>query len=185
MRVSREKVAENRRLILDAASRLFRERGFDGVTVAEVMSAAGLTHGAFYGHFASKEDLIAKTLANTLTGGSSDEPDLAAYAAAYLTTRHRDEPASGCPVAALGAETGRRPAPARAAMTAGLKKQINRLGAGAPGADQEARRQAAIGAWATMVGAMVLARSVDDARLSDEVLAAAKAWIDSKAPVAG
>jgi TetR/AcrR family transcriptional repressor of nem operon len=178
MKVSREQVAQNRRLILDAAARLFRERGFDDVTVAEVMSAAGLTHGGFYGHFASKDDLIAKALAHVLAGGGADEPALADYALAYLTQRHRDEPATGCPVAALGAEAGRQSPAVRAAMTEGLKRQIERLSAGAPGESAAARRQAAIGSWAAMVGAMVLARFTDDPTLSGEVLAQTRAWID-------
>ena len=70
MKVSREQVAENRRRILDAASRLFRGNGFEAVTVAEVMKAAGLTHGGFYGYFKSKDDLIAETLAHALAAGS-------------------------------------------------------------------------------------------------------------------
>ena len=84
MKVSREQMAENRRRILDAAGRLFREKGFDSVSVAEVMKAAGLTHGGFYGHFASKDDLVAQTLAHVLapsTGGG----DLRAYLDAYLS----------------------------------------------------------------------------------------------------
>src|SRR5918993_581993 len=92
MRVSRKQVAENRRKILEAAGRLFRAKGFEAVTVAEVMRAAGLTHGGFYGHFGSKDDLIAQTLAHALLvgeerQGSRDEVDLARYAASYLSPR--------------------------------------------------------------------------------------------------
>ncbi len=108
MKVSREQVAENRRKILDAASRLFRARGFEAVTVAEVMKAAGLTHGGFYGHFKSKDDLIAQTLAHVLAAGAEGERNLASYAAQYLTPDHRDDLAGGCPTAALGAESGAR-----------------------------------------------------------------------------
>ena len=71
MKVSKEQVSENRRLVLEAAARLFRERGFDGVTVADVMRAADLTHGAFYGHFSSKEDLIAQAFAHVLAGSAA------------------------------------------------------------------------------------------------------------------
>ena len=96
MRVSRKQVAENRRRILEAAGRLFRAKGFEAVTVAEVMRAAGLTHGGFYGHFGSKDDLIAQTLAYALLAGedrqrSRAEVDLARYAAGYLSPRHRDD----------------------------------------------------------------------------------------------
>ncbi|MEA2780043.1 MAG: TetR/AcrR family transcriptional regulator, transcriptional repressor for nem operon [Rhodospirillaceae bacterium] len=177
MKVSREQVAENRRKILEAAGRLFRARGFEAVTVAEVMKAAGLTHGGFYGHFESKDDLIARTLAHLLAAGSAAEDDLARYAASYLAPRHRDDLAGGCPTAALGAETIRQAPEARAAMTAGLRRQIERLSRGAPGAGAAEKRQAAIGSWAAMVGAVILARLSDDPRLSDQVLAETRSWI--------
>src|SRR5215218_4419874 len=129
MRVSRKQVGENRRRILEAAGRLFRAKGFEAVTVAEVMQAAGLTHGGFYGHFGSKDDLIAQTLAYALLAGedrqrSRAEVDLARYAAGYLSPRHRDDLAGGCPTAGLGAETIRQSPEARAAMTAGLRRRI-------------------------------------------------------------
>jgi len=177
MKVSREQVAENRQKILEAASRLFRERGYDGVTVAEVMGAAGLTHGGFYGHFASKEELIAETLAMTLARTVYPEADLAAYATAYLSPQHRDDRAGGCPVAALGGETIRQSAETRAAMTAGLRRQIDRFTATAPGASAAERRRAAIGSWAAMLGGVILARLSDDPALSDEVLEQTRAWI--------
>lgn len=185
MRVSRERLAENRRRILEAAGRLFRAKGFEAVTVAEVMQAAGLTHGGFYGHFRSKDDLIAQTLAHTLLAGenrrrSPAEIDLARYAASYLSPRHRDDLAGGCPTAGLGAETIRQSPEARAAMTAGLRRQIELLSESAPDADPAERRRAAIGSWAAMVGAVILARLSDDPRLSDEVLEQTRAWIDDK-----
>ncbi len=180
MRVSREQVAENRRRILEAASRLFRARGFDQVTVAEVMQAAGLTHGGFYGHFKSKDDLIAQTLACIHPAGSQGEIDLAAYATRYLSPRHRDDIAGGCPTAALGAETVRQTPEARAAMTGGLRQQIERLSKGSPGATPAEKRRAAIGSWAAMVGAVILARLSDDPDLSAEVLAETRAWLGGK-----
>jgi TetR/AcrR family transcriptional regulator, transcriptional repressor for nem operon len=177
MKVSREQMGENRRRILDAAVRLFRARGLQEVTVAEVMAAAGLTHGGFYGHFRSKDDLIAKALAHALSDGPA-ELELGRYADAYLTPGHRDDRAGGCAVAALGGETGRQSAEARSAMTAGLRRQIARLTAGGDPAQPEAeRRQAAIGGWAALVGAMVLARACDDPELSTEVLDATRSWI--------
>src|SRR5207253_6235039 len=121
MRVSREQVAENRRKILEAAGRLFREHGYDAVTVADVMQAAGLTHGGFYGHFASKDDLIAQTLARLLANATSGGRDLATFMADYLAPHHRDDRACGCPMAALGGETIRQSPAARAAMTDGLR----------------------------------------------------------------
>jgi TetR/AcrR family transcriptional repressor of nem operon len=176
MRVSREQVAENRQRILDAASRLFRERGFADVSVADVMQAAGLTHGGFYGYFRSKDDLIAEALAH-LASTSPRVGDLDAFVATYLSPAHREDRAGGCAVAGLGGEVARQPTAARAAMTEGLRRQIEQLSRDAPGADDAARRLAAIGSWAAMVGAMVLARVSDDPALSDEVLAATRAWL--------
>ncbi|KNY20624.1 TetR/AcrR family transcriptional regulator [Methylobacterium sp. ARG-1] len=180
MKVSREQMGENRRRILDAAGRLFRDRGFEAVTVAEVMREAGLTHGGFYGHFRSKDDLIAAALAELVVASEPGPLVLRAFAARYLSPAHRDDPASGCPVAALASDTIRQAPEARAAMTEGLRRQIARLADGAAGA--EGARQAAIGSWAAMVGAMILARMSDDPALSDEVLAQTRAWIDRALP---
>src|SRR5213076_862901 len=115
-RVSREQAAQNRERVLDTAARLFRERGFNGVGVADLMKAAGLTHGAFYGQFESKEDLMAQACARAYEGvledwrtrveSSSGNP-LAEMLASYLSTAHRDRPGEGCVVAALGAEVAR------------------------------------------------------------------------------
>lgn len=180
MKVSREQMGENRRRILDAAGRLFRDRGFEAVTVAEVMREAGLTHGGFYGHFRSKDDLIAAALAELVVASEPGPLALPAFAARYLSPAHRDDPASGCPVAALASDTIRQAPEARAAMTEGLRRQIARLTDGA--AEPESARQAAIGSWAAMVGAMILARMSDDPALSDEVLAQTRAWIDRASP---
>ena len=179
MRVSREQVAENRRKILEAAGRLFRERGFEAVTVAEVMQAAGLTHGGFYGYFKSKTELIAEALAGMLTATGSDI-DLSRYAAKYLSSAHRADVAGGCPTAALASETLRQAPEARAAMTAGLRRQIEDLSKHAPGDSETERRQAAIGSWAAMVGAMILARMSNDHALSDEILDQTRAWLGTQ-----
>ncbi|MFK3649862.1 TetR/AcrR family transcriptional regulator [Lysobacter enzymogenes] len=179
MKVSREQVGENRRRILDEAGRLFRARGFDAVSVAEVMKAAGLTHGAFYGHFQSKDDLIAQTLAHVLaTAEVRAEPE--AFLADYLSSRHCADAAGGCPVAGLGAETLRQSPQARATMTAGLREQLRRMSDSAPGADAPARRREAIGRWSAMVGALTLARLSDDAALSEEILEQARQWIGDR-----
>lgn len=181
MKVSREQVAENRRRILESAGRLFRARGFEAVSVAEVMKAAGLTHGAFYGYFASKDALIAAVLAELVVEPPVEPLEPGAFAARYLAGAHRDDCAGGCPVAALGAETIRQSPEARAAMTEGLRRQIARLSAGAGGDPGQARRTA-IGAWAAMVGAVILARLSDDPDLSDEVLAETRAYLDARRP---
>jgi TetR/AcrR family transcriptional repressor of nem operon len=179
MKVSREQMAENRRRILDAASRLFRDKGFDAVSVAEVMKAAGLTHGGFYGHFNSKDDLIAQTLAHVLAADSGGGGDLRAYVDAYLSPRHRDNCAGGCPTAGLAATIRHQSPAARSAMTEGLRSQIDRIGKALPELDPADRRRVAIGSWAAMVGAVILARAIDDPALSDEVLEQTRAWIDA------
>src|ERR1700681_4314409 len=111
MRVSREKAAENRERIIDAAGALFRAKGFGGIGVADIMKAAGLTHGGFYGHFVSKDDLVAQASKRTMTRAAANwgkvvaaEPEqpFAALLQHYLSPRHRDDPSRGCAFAALG-----------------------------------------------------------------------------------
>src|SRR3954471_358311 len=169
MRVTREQMAEHRQQILSAAGKLFRAKGFEAVTVADVMKAAGLTHGGFYGHFKSKDDLIAESIEHALKRDRSSG-DLPVLVARYLSPRHRDDLAGGCSTAGLGAETIRQSPAARAAMTAGLRTTIESMSRRASGATAAARRRAAIGQWSAMVGALVLARASADLKLSDEIL---------------
>ena len=176
MKVSREQVAANRQTILDAAGHLFRAQGFEKVTVADVMKAAGLTHGGFYGYFKSKDDLIAQTLAHVFAEGPA-EIDLARYAESYLSQRQCQNVAGGCPTAALGSEATRQTPEARAAMTKGLRQHIERLSRSAKGKTAAEKRRAAIGSYAAMVGAMIMARFSDDPKLSEELLAQTRAWI--------
>lgn len=180
MRVSRQQVEENKRTILEAAGRLFRERGFEAVTVTDVMKSAGLTHGGFYGYFKSKDDLIARTLAELQGGNEARPADLAAIVERYLSPEHRDDFGHGCPVAALASEVIRQPGGARREMTAGLKRQFERLAGVAPGLTEEQRRRAAIGNWSAMVGALILARMTDDPDLSNEVLSETRAWLTAQ-----
>lgn len=179
MRVSREQVERNKRTILEAAGRLFRERGFDAVTVADVMRAADLTHGGFYGYFRNKDDLIAQSLGTALASTGVLPDNLASFVEHYLSPEHRDNFACGCPVAALASESIRQPGRVREAMTAELRRQIDRLSRITPGADEAERRRAAIGTWAAMVGALILARMADEPALSDEILCEARAWLGS------
>ena len=179
MKVSRERMSVNRRRILDVASRLFREKGFDAVSVSEVMKAAGLTHGGFYGHFSSKDDLVAEAVGYVLSNDEDGGADLRAYLDDYLAPRHRDNPAAGCPTAGLAADIRHQTPAARAAMTAGLRSQIERVTKALPDIDVADRRRAAIGTWAAMVGAVILARAIDDTKLSDEVLEQTRAWIEA------
>lgn len=179
MKVSREQMAENRIRILETAGRLFRERGFDAVTVSEVMKAAGLTHGGFYGHFDSKDDLIAQAVAHSLTPSGAATGDLGAWMDAYLSPFHRDRAATGCPSAGIAGLLPHQSPAARSAMTEGLRGQIDRLTDSFGTPDGGDARTAAFGSWSAMVGAMILARAIDDPELSDEVLHRTRAWIEA------
>lgn len=177
MKVSQEQKAQNRSRILTEAGRLFREKGFDAVSVAEVMKAAGMTHGGFYGHFQSKDDLVAQTIAHAV-GSQSATEDISAWIDTYLSTPHRDHPDLGCPMAALAGYMRQQASEARASMAQVLAAQIATLTDMMPGSDPLMRRRAAIGSWSAMVGALILARSIDSPALSDELLSETRAWID-------
>jgi TetR/AcrR family transcriptional repressor of nem operon len=188
MRVSREQMAENRERILETAATLFRERGFDGVGVADVMKAVGLTHGGFYGHFSSKEDLAAQALGRAfvhsghwLAEAKAAEPQapMQAIVDRYLSPSHRDDFGHGCPVAALGSDVARQGEASRRAATEGVRAAIKDFSVITPGTNADERRISAIAGYATLVGALVLARMVDDPALSDEILAAARAALRS------
>ncbi len=179
MRVSRAEAAQNRERIIEVAAKQFREHGFDGIGVAELMKFAGLTHGGFYGHFASKEDLMAQACARALEGSLDAmrqvaERDggnaLSVIASAYLSPSHRDQPGEGCVLAALGAEAARHGSPVRSAFTQGVRSAVDMLTRLLTGKSKRAKRERALVIYASMVGALVLARAVDDAELSDEVL---------------
>ena len=177
MRVSREQMAANRSRILDEAARLFRAHGFEGVTIADVMKAAGQTHGGFYGHFSSKDDLIAATVAHALPTDVAAPDDVEAWIDDYLAPAHRDAPASGCPTAGLAGLMNDQTPAAKTAMARGIDAQITRLAREIPGGDDQERRRAAVGQWSAMVGALVMARAIGDGPLSDEILAETRAWI--------
>jgi TetR/AcrR family transcriptional repressor of nem operon len=179
MRVTREQAAENRERIVQVAAKLFRERGFDGIGVADLMKSAGLTHGGFYGHFRSKDDLAAEACARALeksvekwdrlAAESPDDP-LRAIAGSYLSQTHVDKPGSGCLIAALGPDVARQDKSVRRTMTEGLRTMMERLSGWVPGKSKGERRRSAITSYAAMVGALVMARSVDDPDFADEIL---------------
>ena len=172
MRVSKMQVAENRRAILEAAATMFREHGFEGVTVADIMTAAGLTHGGFYRHFKSKDELITRTFAYVLADVAETAPaSFASYAQAYLTKAHRDDPSHSCLFSTLGSEAARSTAETRHVMTESIRHQVEQLTPSAPGSSQAEKRRNAIVGWAAMVGAVMLARIADEPALSDEIIA--------------
>ncbi|QEL15085.1 TetR/AcrR family transcriptional regulator [Limnoglobus roseus] len=180
MRVSRKQAEENREAILAAASRLFRESGFEGVGVDAVTRAAGLTHGGFYGHFASKDELVAevceRALAKSLerwTALAQKGASLAPIVSHYLSAKHRDNPGEGCAMSALGTEAGRGSERVRRAFTAGVRPLLGVLTANSQENTESGRREDGLAMLATLVGAVVMARAVDDPDLSDEILNAA------------
>jgi len=184
MKVSREQAAENRERVLQTAARLFREKGVDGVGVAELMQAAGLTHGAFYGQFSSKEELVAEACRWALGKTESywerlqarEADPLTAIIDAYLSPAHRDDPGRGCALTTLGVEAPRRDPGVRRAVSDGLVHLLVRLEGLLPRRLQAARRRRrALALMASLVGGLVLARAVEDETLSAEILAAVRA----------
>jgi TetR/AcrR family transcriptional repressor of nem operon len=176
MRYPAAETAEKHARILEQAARLFRERGFTGVSVGEIMKETGLTHGPFYNHFASKEALMAASFEHAAAASqalmdekSPDAAGKAAYVAAYLDPAHRDAPGSGCPIAALTTDVAREPG-VRGAYTAHVRRSIARFAERFPWSSKRTARREAIAALSAMVGALALARAVDDPALSGEIL---------------
>jgi TetR/AcrR family transcriptional repressor of nem operon len=181
MGVSKAAAAENRARVVEVAGRLFREKGFDGIGVSDLMKAAGLTHGGFYASFASKEDLAIQASTLALTKGVETLARVASEASGcrfaavvqfYLTERHRDRPGAGCPLAALGADAARYSPALRAVFTQGLEAHMDLLETIMPEAVIDARREKAGTAMALMAGALMLSRSVEE-KLSKQVLESA------------
>jgi TetR/AcrR family transcriptional regulator, transcriptional repressor for nem operon len=177
MRVSREKAAENRERIVEAASRLFREKGFDGAGVDAIMHAAGLTHGGFYGHFGSKDDLAAEAVTRAF-GRSAEKQSryatLSDLVSGYLSERHCADRANGCAIAALGADMARQSEGVRRGLTAYVRAQLDHFTRLLRNGTRASRRRRAIATLAGMVGALTLARALDDPALSKEILDAAR-----------
>lgn len=181
MKVSKEKMAEHREKIIASAAKRFRERGFEGIGVAELMKEAGLTHGAFYGHFASKEELVELAMERAFRDSNAkwekviaeaEGDPLQALGEFYLSLRHWKNAGTGCIFPSLGGEITRQPTRVQNAVTEGLQRFLGLLGGAIRGQTEETRRRKAIAAYASMVGGMVLARSTKDPALSAEILEA-------------
>ena len=197
MGVSKLKAAENRQAILSTAERLFRERGVDGVGLAELMKEAGFTQGGFYNHFKSKADLVDAVIAAAVESGGAqmttaltpqgegDERVLERQVTFYLSKAHRDDIDCGCPVAGLAADVARLESGTQAHFAEGLDRTFDQLattvGGAQPGAGYRGR---AIALYAEMVGALVLSRAVVDAdrALADEILAQTRKHLLSAVP---
>jgi TetR/AcrR family transcriptional repressor of nem operon len=186
-RVSRKQAELNREIIVEAATRLFRERGIHGISVSDVMAAAGLTHGGFYGHFESREALVTEACNRAFEQSSlrwqarveqSPDPETARLALIdpYLTAANRDNPGDSCPVAAFAGEMCHEAADSALQRTfiRGLEESMGILGATQATGTPEGDRQAAMAQYAMMVGAITLARATKGSGLSDEFLEAAR-----------
>jgi TetR/AcrR family transcriptional repressor of nem operon len=183
---SQKEKEESHRQIVEIAAARMREAGTDGPGVAEIMKAAGLTHGGFYKHFNSRDDLVAEAVEAAIGQGQegyeaavegADDP-LAAFVDWYLSEKHRDDPGAGCAVVALGADTARAEPRVRAAYRGQVERYLAEmeelLGGG------ENSRREAIAAVTSMVGALLISRAVDDEALSAEILREARASIEAR-----
>ena len=175
MRVSRTQAEENRQTVIDVASRLFREHGFDGIGLKDLMGGAGLTQGAFYKQFASKDDLSAHAVSRALEialnrwkAAAEDNPKdpLGEVLAFYLSMEHRAERRDGCPVAALGADAARQGVELKAPFEAGIKEQLKILGGWIGDTHRDEFSDRAMAIFSTMVGAVILARAVNNTDLA-------------------
>jgi len=181
MKISKEKAAENRETILNQGGRLFRERGISAVGVDAVAAASNLTHGSLYSQFGSKDNVLIEVMLQgfdqiaTVGGGSGTAEEAIR---GYLSSRHRDDPGSGCFMAALAGEMRRQSEPVRTRFTEMLKSNVKRLaanlGAGRKGRQREDQT---LTAMATMVGAIILSRAVNDPQLSGRILSASKSQL--------
>lgn len=180
MRVTKAQAQANRARIVETASALFREHGYDGVGVADLMAAAGFTHGGFYKHFRSKADLMAETAATGMSQSvaATGDVDLAQFVRHYISREHRDARAEGCTMAALCGDAARQSQDVKATFAAGIEDMLatpERAGAALGDTEPHHRRAQRIAMLAHVVGAIVLSRACpDDAPLADEILEACR-----------
>lgn len=181
MRVTKAQAQANRASIVEHASTLFRERGFDGVGVADLMAAAGFTHGGFYKHFQSKSELMEEASACGLAqiAAQIEGADAAQFVRSYISREHRDARGLGCPLSSLGGDAARQPEVLKHVFAEGIEKllsMVNLPESVYAGRDGHDKRTAMINLLAHAVGAQVLSRACpDDAELADEILNACRA----------
>ena len=169
--------------IVEAAARAIRRTGYSGTGVADIMKDAGLTHGGFYAHFDSREAMLAEAadragaetvaMLERVAAGASPEKALQALISAYLSKEHLQNVERGCPVAALGSEMARQAPGVRRAATRRMRETIDLVARQLPDWGKPSAHEQALATLSTMVGAMVLARAVDDPKLSDAIRSAA------------
>lgn len=189
MRVSKAQAQANRAHIVETASELFRERGFDGVGVSDLMAAAGFTHGGFYKHFGSKADLMAEASASSLSKSleSAESLDVPGFIDAYVTREHRDGRGSGCTMAALCGDVARQSDDLKATFAEWIEHTLQTLGdkyPTRPDAPAGEGRKKMIDLLSRAVGAIILSRACpDDSALADEILEVCRAEMFASLPV--
>jgi TetR/AcrR family transcriptional repressor of nem operon len=176
-RYGKEHKEATRQRIVEAAGRRFKEDGIDGSGIVTLMADAGLTNGAFYAHFTSKDDLVATVVAHELEVQAATAKTLApgragleAFVRGYLSPEHRDNPGRGCPSAALLDELGRCAKPAKRAFADGSEPVLSGIAERLAPKDPQSARGAAYGLYALLVGTLQLSRAVPDRRLADQIL---------------
>lgn len=180
MRYAKGHKAGTRQKILETASREFRRQGLDGIGLADIMSQAGLTHGGFYSHFSSKDELVRQTLhetftplKNTVFRHEGESRNLEEIIRGYLSPRHRNHPERGCPAAALVEEIARQPRDTRQVFSEILNERLIDLENGLPrGLSLKIRRKKAMAIFSTIMGALQLSRTVPDPETSEQLLEA-------------
>ncbi|RMT56234.1 TetR family transcriptional regulator [Pseudomonas syringae pv. theae] len=186
MRVTKAQAQANRAHIVETASIQFREHGYDGVGVADLMAAAGFTHGGFYKHFGSKSDLMAESAACSIskTVEQSKDIDPAQFIEYYLSREHRDNPGTGCTMAALSADAARQSDAVKATFANGIESLLAASVAAGAHMDDQKQQQAranTIDMFAHALGAVLLSRSCpDDSPLADEILEVCRAKMQAQ-----
>jgi TetR/AcrR family transcriptional repressor of nem operon len=177
MRKSKQEAAETRRRIVKAAAAKFRQNGIGGTGLSDLMAAGGLTHGGFYRHFESKDQIVAEACAAatesaiaTFFSNKSPQSGLKARVAKYLSPAHRDDPSAGCPLAALGSEIARCDEKTRGAATQAFLELVEIIAAASGNTRPDVARRRALVAAATMIGALTMSRIVTDSELSAAIL---------------
>jgi TetR/AcrR family transcriptional regulator, transcriptional repressor for nem operon len=182
MRVSKQESEKNRREILQVAEKLFRERGFDGVGVADLMKAAGFTHGGFYNHFSGKDELEREAVKAVFERSNAElKQQIEAggwkeYARDYLTPKHRDDPATGCPMASLAPDAIRKGPELQSCFSKGIEEVVDALAQHLKDSNEKKPREKAMQTLSELVGAMILSRAVAaaDPKLSRGLLSATR-----------
>jgi TetR/AcrR family transcriptional regulator, transcriptional repressor for nem operon len=189
LRLTKEQAEQNRRSIVETASRMFRLQGLENVAVADVMKESGFTHGGFYNHFKSKDELAteavasafhqaAKNLSPDIVPGNDPQKALNAVLADYLSPAHRDTCTGGCPASAFPVDAARSGKDLQAAFAEGIESYLEILSA-RMGGDKREARQRAVALLSGIVGALLLSRAVKKGqpKLSDELLGSARKQI--------